>query len=453
MSTSPPEKPLVRSLAAFIAFVLVGVGVYTWLNYSKAAPRTRAAVEQRRPVRTLELAAVEVVPRISGYGEVEAQREWQGVAEVSGSVVEVAERLEPGRVVQAGTVLLKIDPGGYAIEQGRSEASVKAVRAQIAELKAREASAAQNLKIDERALTLARADLERVRALVEQGAAPQSDVDAAEKVALAAEKTVQGHRNTLGELPATRRVLEAQLEQQQAGAATSRLTLTKTEIVAPFTMRLREVNVALQQVVSGGQVLLVGDGVDVFEIAAQVPVGSLGALLPPRPAADPNAPAPATPGPSRLEALEAVVRLDGQGVRRTWKGKFRRNAGIDPATRMMLAVVQVEAEPQGPRLHRGLYVEVELRGPPRADCLAVPRTAYHEGTLHVVGADDRLELREVEAPLVQEAFVCVTGDVRAGDRVVLTDLVPALAGMPLAARPDDEARAALAAAARGEEAP
>lgn len=452
MSTASTDKPLIRSVATFLAFVLAGVGVYSWLQWSRAAPKQRPAVEQGRPVRVIELAPLDVVPRTIGYGAVEAQREWQALAEVSGMVVEVADRLEVGRVVPEGTVLLKIDPGSYAIEQGRSEAVVKAVRAQIAEIKARETSAASNLKIDERALGLARGELERVRALYEQGAVPLTDVEVAERAVITAEKTVQTFRNTLGELPATRRVLEAQLEQQQAGVATTKMELAKTEIVAPFTMRLREVNAAAQQVVSGGQVLVVGDGIDVFEVPAQVPVGSLGTLLPPRRADE----AKQEPGaPSRLEAIEAIVRLDGQGVQRTWTGKFRRFGGIDPNTRMMLAVVQVEdaREPggqQGPRLNRGLYVEVELRGPPRPGCLAVPRAAYHDGTLHVVGAEDKLELRKVETTLVQEEFVCVAGEVQAGDKIVVTDLVPALTGMLLAPRVDDEGREALARAARGE---
>ncbi|MCY0987845.1 hypothetical protein OV203_11970 [Nannocystis sp. ILAH1] len=453
MSNPSNDKPLFRSVATFVAFVLVGVGVYGWLQATRAAPRQRTAVEQGRPVRVLDLAPLEVVPRVVGYGAVEAQREWQALAQVSGTVVEVADRLESGRIVQEGTVLLKIDPGSYAIEQGRSEAVVKAVRAQIAEIKAREASAASNLKIDERSLELARGELGRVRSLYEQGAAPLTDVEVAEKAVIVAEKTVQTFRNTLGELPATRRVLEAQLEQQQAGVATTKLELAKTEIVAPFTMRLREVNAALEQVVTGGQALIVGDGIDVFEIPAQVPVGSLGSLLPPR---KPDEPRPEPGAPSRMESIEAIVRLEGQGVQRAWKGKFRRFGGIDPNTRMMIAVVQVDenrepgSQPQGPRLNRGLYVEVELRGPPRADCLAVPRAAYHDGTLYVVGAEDKLELRKVEATLVQEEYVCVTGEVQAGDKIVLTDLVPALAGMLLAPRVDDEGTAALQRAARGE---
>lgn len=61
-------------------------------------------------------------------------------------------------------------------------------------------------------------------------------------------------------------------------------------------MRLREVNVGLQQVVSGGQVLVVGDGIDVFEIPALVPVGSLGALLPPHPPEEATSVGPPAPG-------------------------------------------------------------------------------------------------------------------------------------------------------------
>jgi multidrug efflux pump subunit AcrA (membrane-fusion protein) len=460
MTAPARQTSLIRRIAGFVVLVGFGLGVYAYLQSSRPAPRKRDAQELGRPVRVIELAALEVVPRTVGYGVVEAQREWQALAEVSGLVVEMDERLEVGRVVQAGTVLLRIDPGGYQIEQSRSEATVKAVRAQIAELKARETSAATNLSIEERSLELVRREYESVRKLYDAGNAPLMDVETAERAVISAEKAVQGYRNTLNELPASRRVLEAQLEQQQAGVATTRLDLARTEIIAPFTMRLREVNVGLQQVVSAGAILVIGDGVDVFEIPAQIPVGSLGPLIHPRPAepstsvaADANPPPPV----SRTADIEAIVRLESQGVSRIWKGKFDRFGGIDPATRTMLAVVQVEVDDdsrsgqRGPRLNRGLFVEVELRGSPRADCLAIPRDAYHEGVVHVVGAEQRLELRKVEATLIQEQLICVSGEIAAGDRVVVTDLVPAIAGTLLVPRLDDEAVAELARDAKGEE--
>ncbi|HET6581851.1 MAG TPA: TolC family protein [Nannocystaceae bacterium] len=451
---TPPDAPqtsLARRIAGFIAVVALGIAGFVWLQASKPTPRKRPAEEMGRPVRVIEVSAREVVPRIVGYGAVEAKRSWQALAEVGGVVVHVDERLEVGRIVQEGTVLLRIDPAGYEIEQNRSEASAKAVRAQIAELRAREKSAETNLKIERRSLELARKDLERVRKLYEEGNAPLVEVETAERTILTAEKAVQGYVNTLAELPASRRVLEAQLEQQEAGVATTRKDLAKTEIVAPFTMRLREVNVELEQVVTAGAVLVVGDGIDAFEIPAQIPVGSLGALRPdrPLPPADAKAPADGAPAPSRRAPIDAIVRLESQGVTRTWTGRFDRFGGIDPATRTMLAVVEVTVDDEnrgrqrGSRLNTGLFVEVELRGPPRTDCLAIPRTAYHDGKVYVVGAEERLELRAVETTLVQEELVCVTGEIAAGDRVVVSELVPAIAGTLLAPRVDDEAIAAL----------
>jgi multidrug resistance efflux pump len=430
--------------------------MFVWLQRSGAAPRRRPVEEQGRPVRVLELASVEVVPRTFGYGAVEAQRDWQALTEVSGVVVEVADRLEVGRVVREGTVLLKIDPAGYELERSKSESTAKAVRAQIAEIEVRRRSAAANLKIEERALELAETDLERVRRLAEDGNAPLTEVEATERTVLMAQKAVQGYRNSLAELPVSRRVLEAQLEQQEAGVQTTRIDVAKTEIVAPFTMRLREVNVAAQQLVSAGQVLIIGDGVDVFEIPAQVPFGSLEPLLPPRPATPrPDAKAGDPPRVSRMSAVEAIVRLESQGVTATWKGTLRRFGGIDPTTRTMIAVVQVEDErvagSSRTRLNRGLYVEVELRGPAKPDCLAVPTSAFHDGRVYVVDAEDRLSPRDAETTLVQEDLVCLApGTVAAGERIVLTELVPAVAGMLLAPKLDEEAAVALAQLARAE---
>ncbi len=483
-ATVPPAPSLLRQILSFVALVGAGIAVYMWLQISREAPRKRPANEQGRSVRVLQVQAMDAVPRTLGYGVVEAQREWQGVAEVSGVVVEVADRLEVGRIVQEGTVLVKIDPSAMAIEQDRSEASVKAVRAQIAELRTRESNAAKNLKIEERSLALARNELQRAKQLYAEGSAPLIEVENAERTVIAAEKAVQGFLNTIAELPSSRRILEAQLEQQQAGVATTRIGLAKTEIVAPFTMRLREVNVSREQVTSNGQVLVIGDGIDVFEIPTQVPLGSLGPLMTPRPETPPpsaaetpetptpetaaadtptaDAPAADTPEPAaappttggRSSSITAIVRLENQGATRTWDGRFRRFGGIDPITQTMLAVVEVDDTrlngERGSRLHRGLYVEVELRGQPRPGCLAVPRTAFHDGVVYVVDADKRLELRPVETSLIQEEFVCISKGLSEGEDIVLTDLIPAISGALLAPRSDDEAPAVLAQTVRGE---
>lgn len=450
-----------RRLFSLLAFAGIGVGLFVWLNDRPTAARPRPTQSEGQPVRVLPLETIEVIPRTVGYGVVEAAQRWQAIAEVSGRAVAVHERLEEGRVVQQGALLLRIDPAGFELERSRSEASAKAVRAQIAELQAREKSAAANLKIEQRVLELARRDLERVQRLFETGNASLTEVEDAERAVITAEKSVQSYKNTLAELPASRRVLSAQLEQQLAGVATTQIDLSKTEIVAPFTMRLREVNVSLHQVVTTGTVLVVGDAVGAFEIAARLPMGSLSQLRPPPPPREPGTDGPAVGNaPSRggfAASVEAIVRLSVQGETHVWKGRFHRFGGVDPETRTILAVVQVDEDPdlgqqRGLRLLSGLHVEVELRGQQRGGCRAIPRTAYHDGTVWLVDQEQRLQLMEVEAELVQEDFVCLGEAIQPGARVVLSQLKPAVAGMRLVPSIDGEAATRLRAVALAEEA-
>lgn len=453
---------LLRRLVVLVGLSAVGVAVYVWLQQSAAAPKHRPPRERGRPVRVLAVQPMEVVPRATGYGVVQAQREWQAVTEVGGRVVAMAEGVEVGRTVPEGTILFKIDPGSYELEKTRTEATVRGVKAQIGEIKAREKSARASLTVEEKVRDMAQKDLERIQSLHQTGAASLLEVETAERAVLAAEKSVQTLENTLVELPASRRVLEATLEQQQVGVEGARIDLAKTEVVAPFTMRIREVSATLHQAVSAGQVVVIGDGIDAVEIPAQMPVGTIGPLLAPRPGGSPSASDPAEPTPGlpprtggRAAAIQAIVRLESQGVEAEWNGRFRRFQGVDPTTRTVGIVVEVD-EPRrrqsgsGPPLSPGLHVEVELRGSPRAGCLAVPRTAVHQGKIHIADENERLELRDVVVDLLQEDYACISEGLAAGERVVLTELTPAVDGMLLAPRDDDTAAQWLAAAVRAE---
>lgn len=492
-------RPEQRRWLVLVALIGLGVAVFTLLHYSSAPPKRRPPQDRGRPVRVLELQPLPVVPRATGYGVVTAQRNWQAIAQVSGAIVEMGEGVEVGRIVQEGTPLFRIDPGNYRLEQSRTQATVQAVRAQIEELKIRETSTRNSLDVEKKALELARKELDRTLALYESDLTSMAQVETAERGLLTAEKAVRQLENTLMELPASRRVLEAQLAQQQAGVEGARIDLGRTEIVAPFTMRIREVNVSLHQAVSSGQILLVGDGIDVLEVPARLPIGSVGPLLSRRtrpaqgqeeratPPADtdnaeqgdpdtsaateaPNADiraagAEAPPdGPkhaaleappprrSRISSLSALIHLRQQGGHSTWSGTVRRFEGVDPATRTQAVVVEVDQHRpgRGRRLSTGLHVEVELRGPEREGCLAVPRSAVHRDEVWVVDAANRLQRRTVETELVQEQFVCLGDAVAPGELVVLTDLSPAVEGMLLVPRRDETAAAWLAEIARGE---
>ncbi|MCA9705321.1 MAG: hypothetical protein KDK70_05700 [Myxococcales bacterium] len=480
-----------KRAAVLIGLTGIGVGVYLWLVRDPGSQRGRRRREGGQPVRVLEVAEHAAIPRITGYGTVAAQRSWQGVTEVGGRVVEIDERLQVGRVVREGAVLLRIDPEDLELEKTKSESSVKGVKAQLAESRAREKGTRASLDVEQKVLGLARKELDRVRDLYESEAASLTELEAAQREVLAAEKAVVSLENTLAELPASRRVLEAQLEQLEAGVTGAGLQLARTQLVAPFTMRIREVNATVGQAVSSGSILVVGDGMQAVEVTAKLPVGAIDPLLPsrperpPRPASngasdgasdgasagasvgartgndpgppDPSAPSEPAPAPDRpdaatndpaatpprrgwlgriAEAIEATVVLDTPAVQASWPARFSRFAGIDEASHTLGVVVTVD-EPrmrEGPHrvsLSPGMHVEVQLRGQPQAGCLALPTEVVHAGTVYVADGEDRLQLREVELSWAQEDFVCVASGLAAGERVVTTPLSPAVAGMLL----------------------
>lgn len=465
----------------------LGVGLYLWLVRDADGQRGRRRREGGQPVRVLEVQAHAAVPRLTGYGVVAAQRSWQGVSQVGGRVVEVSERVQVGRLVREGTVLFKIDPEDLELEKSKSKSNVKAARAQLGELQAREQSAKASLAVERKVLELARAELERIREAYDSGALPLADLDAAQRAVLTAEKTVIGYENTLAELPASRRVLQAQLEQLEAGVAGADLQLSRTEVVAPFTMQIREVHATVGQAVSSGAILVVGDGMQAVEVTAKLPVGAIDPLLPGRrsgsgapggeaspdgdgsptaapaeppieppnePPTEPSSEAAVPPSSRRpggyltriAEGLEVTVSLETPTVNASWPGRFSHFAGIDAASRTLGVVVAVD-EPrprngeQRVRLSPGLHVAVELRGKPQPGCLAVPTEAVHDTVVYVATAKDRLERRAVELSWAQEDYACVASGLAAGDRVITTQLTPAVDGMLLAPTVDEfEAR-------------
>lgn len=451
-------KPLFRRILGFAAPLAVGVVVFVLMQRARTDP-TRAPVEERgHVVRTAVVQELEATPTARGYGVVRSSREWSLVAEVSGRVIELHDDLEEGRIIEEGTKLIKIDPRGFELSASQQKAIVANAKAQLSELKTREKNTRASLAIAERSLALAKKELERVQALERSGAASASEVDNAEAKYLGEQQNVQNYENTLAEIPADRRGLNAQIDQYEAGLGTAELDVSRTEISAPFDVRISAVDVELSELVTVGAVLATGDGIALAEVPAQFSIGSLQPLFPPQPTVETSVAESISPRAlARIPGaagLRARVLLESGALRATWDAKFDRFGNVDSDTRTVSVVVSVD-EPyertgpgRRPPLVSGMYVEVQLRGVPRPQCRAVPRAALRGDKLHVVGEGDRLEIREVDVEFVQDDYACVADGVEAGDAVVLTELSPAIEGMLLEPRRDEATEAVVRVAVR-----
>lgn len=440
----------------FLAPVALGAGLALWLIGNRDEPDRSGGEEPAEAVRVIVAPKVAYVPRAIGYGDARPVRTWRAVAEVSGEIVETHPEVQSGTILPAGTVLFRIDRTDYELAVAETEATVGAKQAQIAELVERTATTQRSLEIERRRLQVAEAELERQRTLLDRGTVPQAAVDRQERDYLQQRRAVQDLENTLALLPAERRRLEAELERERTRLRQAERNLARTTLAAPFDLRVAEVEAEAGQVVRAGEVLMHGDAVAATEVEAEVPLDRFRALLDPD-----RRPDVASVGRLRellpAMGLTAEVRLRTAGEPVRWSARVERiSEAIDVKTRTVGAVVVVDRPyetarpPEQPPLVKGMYVEVRLCAPARPPAVVVPREAVHQSRVYVAGGNDRLQVREVDVGHRQSGFVVIDKGVAAGERVVVSDLVPAIDGMRLAPQPDESATRRLRAEARGE---
>ena len=444
-----------RRLWLFLAPVIVGALVFAFAMKTRPLPLQLPAQERAASVRTITLAPVTLIPRAIGYGNVRPGRVWRAVAEVAGKVVEIHPQLKKGAIVGKGTVLLKIDPTDYRLGILQAEADIRAINAQIEELNGSEKNTRASLEIEDRSLALTKRDFERKRKLLEQGTVSQAAVDQEERNYLKGSQSVQTLRNALNLIPAERAVLAAKRAQNQVHLESARLDLARTEIIAPFDARIAEVNVETTQYTGLGQVLAIADDIGLAEITAQVPIDHLINLIPASAAMPENAAGVMNQLPD-LMGFEAVVRLRASSIDAQWPARFTRiDDGIDPETRTAGVIVAVDnpyrhSQPGSrPPLTKNMFVEVELKGRPRPDQIVIPRSSLHGSSVYIVNAESRLEIRPVAVAFAQANFAVIESGLERAETIVISDPIPAIAGMLLEPTEDAEASAMLTREAEG----
>ncbi|MDX1656247.1 MAG: efflux RND transporter periplasmic adaptor subunit [Candidatus Competibacteraceae bacterium] len=455
MAATKPPRPRPWLL---LVPLLIGVAVLALLISTREAPRQAAPGETPRPVRVIPAPRLDVEPRAVGFGTVEPATVWEAVAQVAGQVVALHPRLANGEIIPQGETLVTLDPSDYRLAVAQAEANLRAMEARLAELEVRQANTRASLAIERQALELAERELERKRRLVERGTVTRSDFDQERRGVLGQRQGVQAQENALELIPAQRRLLLAQQAVEETRLEATRLDLARTVIEAPFTGRVARVEAEVGEFIRQGEVLLTLDGIQVAEVAVQLPVAQMRELI--RPAAGQAGPGfPVTEAElTRLRELvdiRAQVRLRAQDFVVEWPARFARIAAtIDPKTRTVGVIVAVDkpyaqARPgERPPLIKGMFVEVELAGRPYPAAVTVPRSALLAGSVWVADDDNRLQRRAVEVGLVQPDYATIEAGLKPGERVVVSDPVPAIEGMLLAPVVDGEALAALEAAVR-----
>ncbi|TFH87677.1 efflux RND transporter periplasmic adaptor subunit [Billgrantia azerbaijanica] len=450
---SPRVARLMKGLSV-LAGLAAGVALFGLLVSQRQAPTHDAAAAAAPVVAVIEVRALPLRLAARGHGTARPAETWQAVANVSGRVVERHPRLEDGALLPAGTPLLTLDPSRYELAIAEAEAELASLAAELAQLATEETNTRDLRALERERLALAERELERVERLAANNAVSRSQRDAQRRATLAQRQAVAALDNQLALMPARRQRLEAQHERAATRLAQARRDLEDTRFVAPYDLRLAAVEVERHQFAAVGQRLFTADSIEAAEVEAHFPIAMLRRLLGGVPSADGDG----LDITERLDlgAIDAEVVLVGaEDVR--WPARVTRIAsGMAPGTRSVRVVLRVEepyrhaAPPERPALQRDMYLRAELHAMAPAARLVVPASAVHQGEVYVVGEDDTLVRRAVTVAFEQHDLAVIAAGLAAGERVIVDDLAPAVAGMAVTARRDTALEARLRAGARGD---
>jgi multidrug efflux pump subunit AcrA (membrane-fusion protein) len=426
-------------LAALVVPVAAAAALTVAARGAATGPAGAEQASRVRPVRVIEIAPLPFVARATGHGLVTPARDWKAVARIEGAVAWMAPDLKDGGFAAEGAPLLRMDDADIRL-------ALAQIDADLATLAIRAETYRSSLALAEREAALNEAEAQRQRELRNRGAAAQAAVDQAERAALASAQQAQVQRNLIA-------INAAEREALLARRAVAGRDLDHATIAAPFALRIGTVNVEVAQWVNRGTVLFEGDGTEAAEVAAEFPLGRLRPLVTAGTLDGSGGGVAADTGPL---GLEAVVRLRAPGRTVEWPATVDRVAqAVGQRTQSASVIVRVAQNYASaeagvrPPLRRGAFVEVELRAPVREVVGLLPAAALHQGAIYLLGADNRLEIRPVGVAVRMGETVIVEPAPAPGTRVVVSDLVPAVAGMALRPQPDADLAQRLADVAAG----
>lgn len=359
-------------LAAILVLTLI-------FSTEPTAERETATLSRAMLVEVMPAEYGSFRPTIVETGTVAPAREVQLAPEVDGRILELHPDFTPGGFIQAGEMVLRIDPADYenALSQRKNELK----------------QAQTDLALEMGRQQVARRDFE-----------------------LLGQRLPAGENNLVLREPQLA-AAETRVEAAEAAVEQAQLNLDRTELRSPFDAQILARNVNLGSQVSRGMPVAEVVGVDQYWVMATVPPSKLPFIQ------FPTGDAPGAP-------VELVKRSAGN-LAVTRSGQLYRLVGeLEPNTRLAKVVIEVEdplsrteASAGKTPLLVGEFLEVRIRGKTLEDVARMPIDYLRKNeTIWVMNEDDALEIREPEILFKDAQHAYLRSGLKGGERVVTSSL-------------------------------
>lgn len=386
---------------------------------------SRPAEERVFTARVVTLQPARIAPEMTAFGEVRSRRRLELRAAAAGQIVELAPDFADGAAVEAGRLLVRIDPADAQSALDLARTDIREAEAEVTDAARALELARDDLAATEAQEALRRQALERQRGIAGRGLGTAADLETAELAVSNAVQSVLSSRQALAEAEARIDRAATSLDRQRLNLAEAERRLAETEVRARFAGVLSGVTAVAGGLVAKNEKL--GELIDpeALEVSLRLSntqyarlIDSDGALLP-------------LPVTAVLDVLGAELRAEG------------RLARVDAAVGEGLSGRLVFATLDRARGFRpGDFVTVSITEPALDGVAILPaRAVGADGTLLALGPDDRLEAVPVDVLRRQGDDVIVRVGALAGREVVVERT--SLLGAGIRVRPVRDDRAAM----------
>ena len=385
-------------------------------RWSSEAP-SRPARERVIVANVIAYSAEEITPELSAFGEVQSRRTLDLRASAGGSIVWLAEGFETGGSVEAGQILVRIDP-----QDAQSAFDLARADLNEAEADLRDAERSLDLARDELAASedqsrLRQRSLDRQVDLRDRGVGTEAAVETAELNLASANQAVLARRQAIAQAEARIDQVSSSLERRSIALAEAERRLSDTEIKAEFSGVLDEVAVVAGGLVTANERIARIVDPESLEVAFRVSTSQYSRLL------DEN---------GQLRNAQVNVSLDVFGADLLATGQINREgAAVGDGQTGRLLFARLDA---APGFRPGDFVTASIREAPLQRVARLPSSAVDaSGGILVVGDEDRLRLEQTEILRRQGDDVLVRARGLEGQWVV-TERTPLL-GVGIKIRP------------------
>lgn len=404
-----------------LVILSIAIAIFLALGASKPEKKSRQQPEKIWRVNTVPVQFEQISPEITIYGRVETPRRASLNAALSADITQV--NILEGAVVSEGDVLITLDNSDADLLLNQREADLAEVNALISSEIARQRRDKGLLANEKALLALAEKAVTRARKLDASRLVTRSSLDEAVSNQQRQIVTLKRLQYDISEHPARMAGLKAKQSRATALLDQAQLDVDRTFIKAPFNGRIANLNISLGDRVRVGDNLLTIYDLEHLEVRAQIPGRYLKQVR---------------DNLAKGQNLTTLATLDDRVLSfelTRLSGETRQDSGGVDGLFSLVTDSQT--------LSLGTFIELSLSLGSQGQVIVLPFNALYglnrvyrikEGYLEAVKIS---RVGEYENSEGQTQLLIRSDDLKAGDRVISTQLPNAITGLRVEALNDD----------------